>query len=305
MLTLRKPSSSIPGPSPTAVKKKQPRAAPGRTASRPAGSELAEWASPASAAPRRVPPASLPSNPREAEKKRITEVALAAVDPSAGLRLGGSRALAVHGLTERLTDDIDLFSPGSTGYQQEVVDALRAAGYTVEAEISGTGATLMVTWASGEVELEMCSSLPLKDAPVLVEGVPVMSVADCVRLKFSAVNGDKRRDKDLIDVCGILENLGPDHLQQLMSDRPLDQQMLPGFFRRLKRAADLDDEAFAPFGVAPDRAAWIRHYLVQQSGRADELEEQFLARLGPSQPRTARKNGWWTSLLSCWSPQAD
>lgn len=246
---------------------------------------------------------SLPSGPREAEKKRISEIALAAVAPDTGLRLGGSRALVLHGLTERFTDDIDLFAPpGRNGYQQAVVDALRAAGYDVAADLTDSGATLVVTAPSGErVDLEMASSLPLKDAPAVVNGMPVMSVADCVRLKFSAVCSSKPRDKDLIDIHGIFERLGPHYIQQL----DVNPLLLAGFFRSLKRVGDVSDEAFAGFGVMPERAAGIRQYLMQQSGRADEVEAQILARFSQSQPKRARKHPWWTCLMPCCRSQDD
>ncbi|GHF35918.1 MULTISPECIES: nucleotidyl transferase AbiEii/AbiGii toxin family protein [Streptomyces] len=267
---------------------------------------LAAWAAHAGPGPGQGQAAQLPSGPREAEKKRITGIALAAVAPATGLRLGGSRALVLHGLTERLTDDIDLFAPpGRNGYQQAVVDALRAAGYDVAADVTDSGATLVVTTASGEqVDLEMASSLPLKDAPAMVDGIPVMSVADCVRLKFGAVCSSKPRDKDLIDIHGIFERLGPDYIRQL----DVNPLLLAGFFRSLKRAGDVGDETFAGFGVPPERAARIRQDLVQQSGRADEVEAEILAQFNRAQPkkaRTARKHPWWTCLMPCCGPQDD
>lgn len=248
-------------------------------------------------------PSPLSSGNREAQKKRITEVALMAADPRYGLRLGGSRALVLHGLTERLTDDIDLFAaPGQTGYQQAVIDALRDAGYGVEADVSGSGATLVVSDASGtKVDLEMASSLPLRDAPVMLGGVPVMSADDCVRLKAGAVCSSTPRNKDLIDICQIFEKLGPDCLRQV----GVEPLLLAGLFRSLKRVDGVTDEEFRGFGIAPDRAQQIRRYLKEQSGRANEIEEEILARFGRAGRGSARKHPWWTCLLPCCKRQED
>ncbi|MFI5987884.1 nucleotidyl transferase AbiEii/AbiGii toxin family protein [Streptomyces sp. NPDC051555] len=245
----------------------------------------------------------LSSGAREAEKKKITEIALRAADPGCGLRLGGSRALVLHGLTERVTDDIDLFAPpGQTGYQQPVIEALKVAGYKVEANVSGSGATLIVSSpVGGVVDLEMASSLPMQDAPVVLDGIPVMSAEDCVRLKYSAVCSTKPREKDLIDICGIFEKLGPDCLQQV----GVNTLLLGGFFRSLKRVADVSDETLGEFGVAPDRADQIRQYLMGQSGRADEIEEQVLAQFSQTSRAVAKKHSWWACLLPCCKPQND
>src|SRR5688572_27310330 len=80
----------------------------------------------------------MPLHPFLAE---ISQVALA-VAHRHGFALGGGNALVLHGVVDRPTDDVDLFTDdedgGVTAAAALVRDALRAAGLTVVDEPSGS-----------------------------------------------------------------------------------------------------------------------------------------------------------------------
>ena len=72
------------------------------------------------------------------------EVATIALHTAArhGFALAGGNALIAHGIVDRPTDDVDLFSDQETAVAaaaQAVEDALRAAGFEAERRDQGSG----------------------------------------------------------------------------------------------------------------------------------------------------------------------
>ena len=111
-----------------------------------------------------VPPASGRRVSRDQEEqRRITRLALEAVGDDAGFALAGSGAIREHGLIDRPTEDVDLFTVQQAQARfgtslDRIIAALRAAGYTVESRrrqdtfaqltiVSAQGAALTWTWA--------------------------------------------------------------------------------------------------------------------------------------------------------------
>lgn len=76
-------------------------------------------------------------NRDQEEQRRITRLALGAVGDDAGFVLAGSGAIREHGLIDRPTEDVDLFTVEQARARfrtslDRIVAALRAEGYTVE-----------------------------------------------------------------------------------------------------------------------------------------------------------------------------
>ena len=71
------------------------------------------------------------------EQRRITRLALEAAGDEAGFALAGSGAIREHGLIDRPTEDVDLFTVQQAETRfgtslDRIIAALHAAGYTVE-----------------------------------------------------------------------------------------------------------------------------------------------------------------------------
>ncbi|HCN47287.1 MAG TPA: hypothetical protein DIT18_17850, partial [Pseudomonas sp.] len=71
------------------------------------------------------------------ERRRVTRVALGAVGEDAGFALAGSGAIREHGLIDRPTEDVDLFTVQQAQDRfgtslDRIIAALRAAGHIVE-----------------------------------------------------------------------------------------------------------------------------------------------------------------------------
>ena len=129
---------------------------------------------------------------REEELQRnVTRLALKALGGTS-FALAGSGAIREHGIIDRPTEDVDLFTSnvniGDFGAAiDQVLDALRASGYGVEAgRRSDQFARLQVRAPNGQqVDIDM--GMDWREAePVILSIGPVLSLADAVGNKVSA-----------------------------------------------------------------------------------------------------------------------
>lgn len=120
------------------------------------------------------------------EQRRITRLALEAAGDDAGFALAGSGAVREHGLIDRPTEDIDLFTVQQAQAEfgaslDRIIAALRVAGYIVErCRRQDTFAQLTATSGSGrstDVDLGVDWRA---HPPVRLEVGPVLSVDDAV-----------------------------------------------------------------------------------------------------------------------------
>ncbi len=145
------------------------------------------------------------------EQRRITSLALAAAGGEAGFALAGSGAIREHGLIDRPTEDVDLF----TAHQAQanfdasldrIIAALRAAGYTVETRRhQATFAHLTVIDMSGrstDVDLGVDWRA---HPPVQLEVGPVLAVDDAVANKLGALFS-RAETRDYLDVDSIRQS---------------------------------------------------------------------------------------------------
>jgi hypothetical protein len=151
-----------------------------------------------------------------AERAAIEQIALSTAAPW-GFALGGGRALIAHGLSDRPTEDVDLFTVDETAVRpaaEAVMDALAAAGFS--AWEVGTDTDLFDDLADILIELAVSGhdgesmpvsmgvqprSLPLVDLTV----GPVTQLEDLAASKVSAMV-NRAEIRDFIDVAIFLEH---------------------------------------------------------------------------------------------------
>lgn len=142
------------------------------------------------------------------EQRRITRLALEAVGDDAGFALAGSGAIREHGLIDRPTEDVDLFTVQQAQARfgtslDRIIAALRAAGYTVESRRrQDTFAQLTIVSAQGR-STDMDLGVDWRaHPPVRLEVGPVLSIEDAVGNKVGALFS-RAETRDYLDVDAI------------------------------------------------------------------------------------------------------
>jgi hypothetical protein len=206
---------------------------------------------------------------------QVAAVALrAAAGP--GFALGGGNALMAHGVIDRLTQDVDLFTDRETGVEAAagaVQAALRAAGYAAErADMSAGIAGLFdgmsdglaewtITAPGGQQMLLQMAYFDRARQPVIMEFGPVLDIEDVVGGKVSAL-ASRAVPRDYLDTAAAL-------------DRYTVAELI-GFARRLDPG--LTDRDFADAGRRLDQVAdgWFAS-LSLTSAQIAGLRAQFAA----------------------------
>jgi hypothetical protein len=186
-----------------------------------------------------------------------------------GFALGGGNALIAHGVTDRVTHDVDLFTDQEDGVRAAagaVEAALQAAGFTAERQdrtgglayiFEGMGdglAEWIVTAPGGRQMVLQLAYFDRDQAPVIMDVGPVLDLADVVGSKVCALAG-RGEPRDYADTTAAL-------------DRYTIGELI-GFARRLDPG--LTDEDFADVG-----------------GRLDQMSDRLFALAGVSPPAIER-----------------
>jgi hypothetical protein len=195
------------------------------------------------------------------------EVAVIALRAAArhGFALAGGNALIAHGIIDRPTDDVDLFSDQETGVAaaaQAVEDALREAGFQAERRDRTGGledlfegmseglAEWIITAPDGQQTMLQIAHFDRNHGPVTMDVGPVLDLEDLAGWKTVALVS-RVEPRDYVDMAAALEHYTVD---QLIS-----------FAKRLDPG--LDDRDFADAGrqldQMPDRV-FTRYRLGQQ-----------------------------------------
>ena len=147
-------------------------------------------------------------DPTAQQQDYVTAVHLAAIGES-GFALAGAGAIRAHGLTDRPTQDIDLFGgPTVTADDFSVVlqrgeDALRAAHYTVTRVREFPLFTRMRVTSPDGAMLDVDFAINWRaDPPVQMSVGPVLSERDAVAGKLSAVYS-RGEVRDFLDLDAI------------------------------------------------------------------------------------------------------
>ena len=201
---------------------------------------------------------------------QVAAIALRAAAPH-GFALGGGNALIAHGVIDRATQDVDVFSDeqGGVAAAADAVDAaLREAGFGTErrdetaslADIFyGIGEGLaewIVTAPSGEQMLLQLAYFDRARKPVVMDVGPVLDLEDVVGGKICAL-ASRVEPRDYVDVAAALGRYSRE--QMIGFARRLDPGLTDSDFADAARRLDQwGDRVFAPFRLSPEDVALLR-----------------------------------------------
>ncbi len=192
----------------------------------------------------------------------VAKVALSAA-AAAGFALAGGNALVVHGLVDRPTQDVDLFSPapGAAGAVLEPVrEALETAGYRVEVmrgaqDSAGEYVQLTVSRGDRTVSVELGRDWR-QHRPVDVEIGPVLHVDDAVGSKVTAMVG-RGLPRDFIDIAAALGRYSREELMSLAFARDPGLRVVD-FVDAVVALDGIPAKAFVPYGLDEEDVARLR-----------------------------------------------
>lgn len=205
----------------------------------------------------------------EPRHERIARIALAA-GARYGLALAGGYAISAHGIGNRPSGDVDLFT--SWQHRDEfpnlmaaVVSALQTSGYKATTVMSAeTFARLTLTDLSDgtEEKLELSVDWRAHD-PVQLDIGPVLHADDAVANKVCALFG-RALPRDFLDVDAALTS-GRYTREQLLelaanADHGFDRLL---FADALGALTQITDAAFAEYRAKPGMVADMRHRFAQ------------------------------------------
>ena len=188
-----------------------------------------------------------------------------------GFALAGGNALIAHGIVDRPTDDVNLFSDQETAVAaaaEAVQDALRAAGFEAERRDQAGGledifygmgeglAEWIITAPGGQQTMLQMAYFDRTRGPVTMDVGPVLDLEDLAGSKVCAL-ASRVEPRDYIDTAAALRRYRVDQL--IGFARRLD----PGLEDRdfADAGAQLDrmpDGVFARYGLTPADVARLR-----------------------------------------------
>jgi len=201
------------------------------------------------------------------------EVATIALRAAAGhgFALAGGNALIAHGVVDRPTDDVDLFSDQEAGVAAaaEVVEtALRAAGFQADrqdlsgglAEVfygMGDGlAEWIITAPGGQQTMLQLAYFDRRHRPVTMDVGPVLALEDLAGSKVCAL-ASRVEPRDYVDTAGALQRYTVGQL--IGFAKRLDPGLQDRDFADAGRQLDrLPDGVFARYGLGPDDVTRLR-----------------------------------------------
>jgi hypothetical protein len=202
--------------------------------------------------------------------RAVAAIALRASAPH-GFALAGGNALIAHGITDRPTQDVDVFSDEQGGVEAAagaVEDALQAAGFQAErrgdtdglADIfygMGEGlAEWIVTAPGGEQMMLQMAHFDRTRHPVLMDVGPVLDLEDVVGGKVCAL-ASRAEPRDYLDTAAALERYSID--QVISFARRLDAGLTDRDFADAGSRLDhWGDGVFRAFGLGPQEVAGLR-----------------------------------------------
>jgi hypothetical protein len=206
------------------------------------------------------------------------EVATIALGAAAehGFALGGGNALIAHGIIDRPTEDVDLFTDRESGVAAAaagVETALRESGFETDRQ-DKTGGLGDVFYGMGEGLAEWIVTAPggrqmalqmayfeRAHSPVVMEFGPVLDLEDALAGKVAAL-ASRAYERDYSDVAAALDRYSVGELIGFARrlDPGLEDQDFADAGRRLDQ---LSDRRFAAAGVSPEDAARLRARLAE------------------------------------------
>ena len=189
-----------------------------------------------------------------------------------GFALAGGCALIAHGVVDRRTEDVDLFTDDEAGVDAAaagVEASLRAAGFQVEREDKTAGlaevfpgmseglAEWIITAPGGEDLRLQIAYFDRRHAPVATDVGPVLDLPDVIAGKVIAL-ASRAAERDYIDTAAALGR-GYSVAQLISLARELDPGLDDRDFAEAgDRLDQLADRAFARYGLTAQDAAELR-----------------------------------------------
>jgi hypothetical protein len=201
------------------------------------------------------------------------EVATIALRTAArhGFALAGGNALIAHGIIDRPTDDVDLFSDQETAVAaaaDAVEGALRAAGFEAERRDQAGGledifygmgeglAEWIITAPGGQQTMLQMAYFDRTRGPVTMDVGPVLDLEDLAASKVCAL-ASRVEPRDYVDTAAALQRYTADQL--ISFARRLDPGLEARDFADAGRQLDrMPDGVFARYGLAPQDVARLR-----------------------------------------------
>ena len=201
---------------------------------------------------------------------QVATIALRAAAPH-GFALGGGNALIAHGIIDRATQDVDVFSDQQGGVEaaaDAVEAALRDAGFGTERRdktggladiLYGMGEGLaewIVTAPNGEQMLLQMAYFERARRPVIMDVGPVLDLEDVVGGKVCAL-ASRVEPRDYVDTAAAM---GRYSMEQMIGfARRLDPGLTDrDFADAVQRLDQWGDGVFAPFGLSSLEVAVLR-----------------------------------------------
>jgi hypothetical protein len=202
--------------------------------------------------------------------RQVAAVALRAAARH-GFALGGGNALIAHGVIDRVTQDVDLFTDEEHGVEaaaEAVQAALLAAGFAAEREDNTAGledvfegmgdglAEWTVTAPGGRRMMLQMAYFDRARRPVVMEFGPVLDLEDVIGGKISAL-ATRAVPRDYLDTAAALERYTVAELTAFA--RRLDPGLTDQDFADAGRRLDqVGDGWFASLGLTPAQVADLR-----------------------------------------------
>jgi len=203
-------------------------------------------------------------------QRQVATIALRAAARH-GFALAGGNALIAHGIIDRPTEDVDLFSDQETGVMaaaQAVEDALCAAGFQAERRdlagglgdvFEGIGEGLaewIITAPGGQQTMLQMAYFDRRHGPVAMDVGPVLDLEDLAGWKTVALVS-RAEPRDYTDTAATLQYYTVDQL--ISFARRLDPGLESRDFAVAGRQLDrMPDRLFAPYGLGPQDVARLR-----------------------------------------------
>ena len=178
--------------------------------------------------------------------------------------LAGGTGLALH-LGHRFSVDLDLFSPESDSVGPDERALLRS--FLEEPSLTITfdkDMTYVANWRGVGISFFCLSQYPLAQPLLLLNRVPIASLAEIGAMKLAAII-DRGTRKDLVDLFYILQHVALDELFQVAA---VKYARVRTFAISATRAlAYFDDAEALPMPQMLDRTPWktMKHYLEHQA----------------------------------------
>jgi hypothetical protein len=200
----------------------------------------------------------------------VAAVALHAAAPH-GFALGGGNALIAHGIIDRFTQDVDVFSDEQGGVEaaaDAVEAALGEAGFGTERRdktggladaFDGMGEGLaewIITGPDGDQMMLQMAYFDRARRPVIMAVGPVLDLEDVIGGKVCAL-ASRIEPRDYVDTAAALEHYSVE--QMIGFARRLDPGLTDrDFADAVQRLDQWGDGVFAPFGLGPKDVAELR-----------------------------------------------